>query len=67
MSLCDLFTDTNHVIQTWDDYCDMCDGITACQRGIEPTDQSTDAYRYGWAQEYARQEELTACSMFNSH
>jgi hypothetical protein len=61
MSLRDLFTDTDHVIQTWDDYCAMCDGIEACQLGEDCTDKSA-AFRYGYAQEYARQEAMTAGS-----
>jgi len=44
-----------------DDYCDMCDGIEACQLGEECTDQGA-AFRYGYAQEYARQEAMTAGS-----
>jgi len=55
MSLRDLFTDADHVIQTWDDYCQMCDGIEACQLGEECTDQGA-AFRYGYAQEQERQQ-----------
>jgi len=60
MSLCDLFTDTDHVIQTWDDYCDMCDGIEACQLGGDPDRYLLKcfnaAFRYGYAQEQERQQ-----------
>jgi len=60
MSLRDLFTDTDHVIQTWQDYCDMCDGIEACQISAGRYELClkcfNPAFRYGYLLEKDRQQ-----------
>ena len=60
MSLFHIFTDSDQIIQTWDDYCEMCDGIEACQIGLECPDESSHPFRHGYGQEYARLEAQTA-------
>jgi len=60
MSLLDVFTDSDSVVQTWDDYCDMVDGVEACQDGRECPEGASVAFMYGWQQEHYRQEAFSA-------
>jgi hypothetical protein len=56
VSLLYLFTDSDAIVQTFEDYEEMCQGAEACDQGMELPETASHAFQYGYAQEYHERE-----------
>lgn len=46
----------DNFIDDWDDFCEMMDGISACERGEDIDGNRSEEWQYGWKQAYQEGE-----------